>query len=189
VNWLDVVIVAIVALSFIGGISKGFVRAAIGLGATLIGLFCGIWFYGIAAHYFEPYVSSRGVASFLGFLTIFIVIVAAGALIAALLAKLFDIAGLSWLDRLLGGAFGAVRGIVVCVGLVLLVMAFDPKPPTDSVANSRFAPYITGASEVLSELTPYELKAAFGKSYDRVKEIWQATLRNDQLRRLPAERI
>lgn len=188
-NWLDLVIVVIVALSLLGGIAKGFVRAAIGLGATLIALFCGIWFYGIAAHYFEPYVSSRAVAGFLGFLTIFIVIVATGALIAALLAKLFDIAGLSWLDRLLGGAFGAVRGIVVCVGLILLVMAFDPKPPADSVANSRFAPYITGASEVLAELTPYEVKIAFGRSYDRIKEIWQAALRKDQVRRLPAERI
>jgi membrane protein required for colicin V production len=189
VNWLDIVIVAIIALSFIGGIAKGFVRAAIGLGATLIGLFCGIWFYGLAVHYFEPYVSSRAIASFLGFLIIFMGIVAVGALIAALLAKLFDIVGLSWLDRLLGGAFGAVRGIVLCVGLVLLVMAFDPKPPAKSVADSRFAPYITGSAEVLSELTPYELKSAFGRSYDRVKEIWQAMLQKDQLRRLPAERI
>jgi membrane protein required for colicin V production len=189
VNWLDIVIVAIVAVSFIGGIAKGFVRAAIGLGATLVALFCGIWFYGIAAHYFEPYVSSRGVAGFLGFLTIFLGIIATGALIAALLAKLFDIAGLSWLDRLLGGAFGAVRGIVVCIGLILLVLAFDSKPPTDSVANSRFAPYIAGASELLAEVTPYEIKVAFAKSYDRVKEIWQSALRKDQLRRLPTERI
>jgi hypothetical protein len=57
------------------------------------------------------------------------------------------------------------------------------------VANSRFAPYITGASELLAELTPYEIKAAFAKSYDRVKEIWQSALRKDQPRRLPAERI
>ena len=34
-----------------------------------------------------------------------------GAIVGRILAKFFKWAGLSWLDRLLGGAFGVVRGL------------------------------------------------------------------------------
>jgi membrane protein required for colicin V production len=189
VNWLDVVIVAILAISVVGGFAKGFARTAVGLGATLVGLLCGLWFYNLAGQYFEPYVSSRGIAHFLGFLVIFVGITVCGAALGALLAKIFDIAGLSWLDRLLGGAFGVLRGALTCIALVMLMLAFDPNPPTTSVANSRFAPYVGGASEWLAAITPYELKAGFTKSYDRVKKIWREAMKNEHPERLPAERI
>jgi membrane protein required for colicin V production len=189
VNWLDFVILAMVAMSIVGGLAKGFARTAVGLGATLVGLLCGLWFYGLAGQYFQPYVSSRGVASFLGFFVIFIGVTLAGALLGALLAKIFDIAGLSWLDRLLGGAFGVARGALTCIVLVMLMLAFDPHPPTTSVVNSRFAPYVAGASEWLAAVTPYELKVGFAKSYDRVKELWREAVKKNQPERLPAERI
>ncbi len=185
-NWLDLLIVALVFFSVLGGLMKGFARAAIGLAATLLALFCGIWFYDDAAQYIQPYVSSRAVAGLLGFLAICIGIMVAGALIAALMAKIFHMAGLSWLNRLLGGAFGVARGVVVSTVLVMLMLAFDPQPPAEAVAGSRLAPYVAAGSQMLADLTPVELKAAFSKSYERVKEIWAETLQKEPL---PVERI
>ena len=188
-NWLDVLIASVVAVSFFSGLMKGFARAAIGLAATLVAIIGGIWFYGVAAHHIQPYVSSRGVASVLGFVAIFAAVMMAGALLAALVAKLFRLVGLSWLDRLMGGAFGIVRGALVAVVLVLMILAFDPEPPTEVVASSRLAPYVSGASELLSEITPYEIKSAFSRSHERVKEIWNQALRKDRPTKLPSERI
>ena len=41
---------------------------------------------------------------------------------------LFKWTGLSWLDRLLGGVFGLVRGSVIAVAFVAVLLAFTAKP-------------------------------------------------------------
>ena len=74
-------------------------------------MFCGFWFYGIVAAYVLDYVSSRAIANLIGFFVIFAGVLVLGAIVGHILAKFFKWAGLSWFDRLLGGAFGFVRGL------------------------------------------------------------------------------
>src|SRR5262245_54213001 len=105
-NWLDIILGVILAASLVSGIVKGFVRTAIGIGATVAGVLMALWFYGSAGSIFTEYVSSRMVSNFLGFVAVFGLVVLAGALIGRLLAMLFKWAGLSWLDRMLGACFG-----------------------------------------------------------------------------------
>jgi membrane protein required for colicin V production len=175
-NWVDLLLAIIVGFSVITGFTVGFARVGIGTLATFVGIFAGFWCYGIAADYFIDYVSSRAIANLLGFIVIFLAIVFAGAILGRLLAKLFKWIGLSWADRLLGGAFGVVRGMLIAVALVTVLLAFAPNPPPPSIVQSKALPYVVEASNLLSYATPHEIKDAFHQTQDKVKRLWSGQL-------------
>jgi len=172
-SWLDIVVVVIVGYSVIAGFSGGFARVGVGFAATVLGIICGFWFYGIAAAHVADYVSSRGVANLIGFLLVFGAFVLAGALVGRILANLFKWVGLSWLDRLLGAAFGFVRGAVIAVALVTVILAFAPVPPPASIVQSKTLPYVIDTSSVLAAVTPHEVKDAFRETKEKVKKMWE----------------
>ena len=181
-NWLDIVLLIVLAVSVAEGVARGFARIGIGFGASIVGVLAGIWFYGMVAYFLLPYVSSPGIANFIGFLVVFLVCLTAGALLGKLLGALFKWAGLTWLDRLLGAAFGFLRGAVAGIAVVLAIVAFAPKRPPKAVVNSQYAPYFIEAANVCATLAPRELRDGFHDSYDKVKELWtEATRRRKQL--------
>jgi membrane protein required for colicin V production len=177
-----------IGLSVLLGFWKGFARVGIGLASAVLGLVSGLWFYGTAGSAFQPYVSSRGVANFIGFFLILIGFVTAGALLAALASRFLKSAGLSGLDRLAGGAFGFFRGMILAIALVLMLLAFAPNSPPKAVVDSRYAPYVVDAARLLAVIAPRELKDAVQTSYSKVKKVWADALERG-IRRLPAEQI
>ncbi|MEK7403841.1 MAG: CvpA family protein [Acidobacteriota bacterium] len=187
-NWLDVVLGLILAASMVAGLVKGFARSLIGFVAVIFGLFFGLWFHGTVGAFFYEYVSSKELAHFIGFVILFFGILLLGALLAAMLAKALKWAQLSWLDRLAGGGFGLLRGALVGAAIVLAIMAFAPKPPPQSVANSRLAPYVVEAGDVLVAAAPFEVKQGFRRSYERIQQLWKETL-DQRLRKPPEEKL
>ena len=175
-NWLDIVLLLIFCLSIAGGFAKGFAKLLVGLMAAILGLLCGLWFYGAAGAYLLPYVSHKGVANFLGFLLIYFAVVLAGAVVGKLLSMALKWVGLSWFDRLLGGVFGLVRGLVFAIAIVLALMAFSPQPPPTSVVRSRLAPYVIGAANICSYMAPNEVREGVRQSYDKIREAWREML-------------
>jgi len=172
VNWVDILLLLVVGLSVLSGLAAGFARVGIGFIATILGIFFGFWCYGLAAAYVLDYVSSRAMANLIGFFVIFFGIVLIGAIIGRILAKFFKWVGLSWFDRLLGGAFGLVRGLVIAAALVTVLLAFAPSPPPHSVTDSKLMPYVIDVSNILAALTPREIKDSFQDTKDKVKKVW-----------------
>src|ERR1700683_3771707 len=140
-NWLDVVLICLLAASGAGGFSRGLVRQVFGLAAAVAGLICGAWFYRMAAEPLRPYVGSEAVANLCGFLLIFVGAMALGWMVSALIGMLVKAVGLSWLNRLAGAAFGIVRGVVIGVAVITAIVAFAPgkdaTDPPQAVVHSR----------------------------------------------------
>ncbi|MGE5569129.1 MAG: CvpA family protein [Rhodospirillales bacterium] len=180
-NWLDIVLGILILISVVSGIKRGLARAAIGFGAVILGLFCALWFYGLLGAHLR-FAGSRNVANLIAFFVIFLGVVLTGSLIGFLVDRLLKLVRLSWLNRLLGGAFGLIRGALVGAVVVMALMAFWPSPRP--VAQSRLAPYVIETARVLVAAAPYEVKAAFRNSYARVKQIWAEALKRG-VRRLP----
>ncbi len=179
-NWFDFVLILIFAVSVVSGMVKGFAKLVVGLAATILGLLLALWFYGTAGSFLLPYVSHRGVANFVGFLAIFCSVMILGAILGKLLSVMLKWAGLSWLDRLLGAVFGALRALVLAIALVLALLAFTPKPPPQSLVQSRLAPYVIEAAHICSYLAPREVREAAMESYAKVKDAWAEFLKNVQ---------
>jgi len=197
VNWVDLVLGLVLIIFVAQGFAKGFTRQVIHLIATLAGLLGGIWFYRSAAEIYVPYFKSESMARFFGFLTIFIGVQLAGALVAWVLSKFVKTVGLSWLDRLLGGAFGIVQTALTATGLVLFLTAFPFGPLKESVAKAWSAPYVFECARIVTTLAPQELKDAFRKGYDEVQKFWKGEMarsmgdeqRPDFHRNFPAVRV
>lgn len=100
------------------------------------------------------------------------------------------VVGLSWLDRVLGAAFGAARGVIVSVALITAIVAFAPgsdaKSPPQSIVNSRIAPYMIDAAHVLTMATPKELRDEFARRYEQIKRVWEDAIKHG-LRRSESE--
>jgi membrane protein required for colicin V production len=176
-NWLDVLLLVIIGLSVVSSFRKGLTREVIGLASLVLGLLLGAWFYGNVAALLENYLKSRTAANLAGFLIIFLAVAILGAIVRGIIGKFVKVTGLTFLDHILGAAFGTVRGVLVCVALIMGVMAFSPgdKPP-QSVEESRLAPYVSDAAKVFVAVAPKELKDGFHKGYDQAQEVWKKTM-------------
>jgi membrane protein required for colicin V production len=173
-NWLDVVLALILAVSVVTSFRKGLSREVIGLVSVFLALLLGLWFYGSVGGYLAPHLSSRLAANFVGFGIVFCGVLLLGSLVSTVVGKFLRITGLSLFDHVLGLGFGVVRGVLISVALVTGIMAFAPdgRPPS-SVVHSRLSPYVVDGARVVSALAPHELKEGFRKTYAQVKSAWQ----------------
>src|SRR6266567_6478564 len=188
-NWLDMALIGILAVSIVASFAKGFTREVIGLVAAVAALLCGSWFYRMAGDVVRPWVGSREVANLCGFLLIVAAVIVLGWLVSLLVSKMMKAVGLSWLDRLLGLAFGVARGVIVCVAIITAIVALAPgadaKTPPQAVVQSTVAPYIIDAAHVLTLAAPKELRDGFARRYEQVKRMWEDALKHGIPRRAP----
>lgn len=184
-NWLDYVLLAVLAFSLFHSFRKGFTREIVGLAASLCALVLGMWFYGLAGSYVKPYVGSARVASLLGFCIVVAVVLIAGGVVGWIVSRFLRTIGLSFFDRLLGALFGLVKGLLIAIAFLTAYTAFGPaaEPSEGSsvtpqaVLHSRIAPYILEASHVFVAIAPMELKQSFGKQYSEIKATLERTVR------------
>src|SRR6202023_2622407 len=115
VSLLDLLLGLIILSSIIAGFSAGFARVGIGFCATIAGIIFGFWYYETPAAWIHKTISSQTVSNVAGFLVILWAVLLVGALVAKVVASLFKMTGLSRLNRLLGAAFGFVRGALIGV--------------------------------------------------------------------------
>jgi len=177
VNLLDILLVVIVGASVAAGFIAGFARVGIGFIAAICGILFGFWFYGIPAEWIHRYIKYETLSNLLGFFAVLFLFTIAGALIGKLLSTLFKWTGLSWLDRLMGGLFGLVRGSVIAVAFVAVLLAFTPKPLPHWMVESRTLPYAIEASNLWAQLAPNAIKQAFEEGMRDIRKAWEEQLK------------
>ncbi|HWF10270.1 MAG TPA: CvpA family protein [Bryobacteraceae bacterium] len=185
-NWLDLLLLAILVFSVIMAARKGFSREVIGLAAAFLAFVLAMWFYGTAGSFLVPYVSSMRIANLLGFLLVVCAVLLGGSILGWIVHRFLRTAGLSFFDRLLGAAFGLVRGLLIAMAILTAFMAFGPQVESNTVSasmlNSRIAPYVLDASRIIVAAAPMELKSSFRKQYEQVKSTLEKSgpARHDQ---------
>jgi membrane protein required for colicin V production len=150
-NGFDLVLIAAVAVSAIVGMIRGVVREVISVAAWVVGIWCA-WQYGaFVAHFLERYLANPGLRLWVSRLAIVVAILIAGGLLAWVVRLLLRGTGLSGLDRLLGMAFGVLRGVLVAAVLVwaLRIAGLDREPWW---RESKLIPYATHAVDQLQVL-------------------------------------
>jgi membrane protein required for colicin V production len=172
VSFLDLLLALVLLSSVVTGFMAGFARVGVGFCAAIAGILFGFWFYGVPGAWLNTYLHSDTASNLLGFLLILLGFAALGSIVGMILAKFFRWTGLSWLDRLLGGAFGIVRGGLVSIALVSVLLAFAPRPLPGWIVDSRLLPYVVGASSVVTALAPRAVTDAYHESLDEIHKLW-----------------
>jgi membrane protein required for colicin V production len=152
---VDWVIAAIIVLSVIGAARNGFFIEAFSLAGVVVGLLIASWNFQRLMPWLERFVHNPAVAEAIGFLAIALAVMIAAGLAGRMLHKTAHSIGLGWLDRLIGAAFGFLKGcIVVTLGVIALTAFF---PSCGWLNHSRFAPYFLSAAHTSAAVTPAQL--------------------------------
>jgi membrane protein required for colicin V production len=179
-NWLDLVLLLVLAASVLSSFRKGLTREILGLISVIAAILAGCWLYGTAGSFLLPYVSSRAVANFLGFFLAFGATMLLGSVAGFIAGKFLTVTGLSILDHLLGAGFGILRGFLIAGALLLGVLAFSSgDAPPRVVARSHLAPYAIYTARGFAALAPHDLRQSFNKHYQQLKSIWERAVERD----------
>jgi membrane protein required for colicin V production len=156
-TWLDVVIVAVIALSTLLSLFRGVVKEILSLAVWVLAFWLAFHYSSAASRLLEgviPYESARLGATFL---LIFIAVLLAGMLVSTFVSRLVQAGGLGVADRALGAVFGALRGVVVVAVLVMLA-ALTPLAQDHVWKESQLVGYF----EILSDWATDGLGTAAG---------------------------
>ncbi|MDE3180533.1 MAG: CvpA family protein [Acidobacteriota bacterium] len=167
-NWVDWILAAIIVVSIVLAVKKGFVRELISLAAVVIGLIAAAVEYQRAGAWFEDLTKSHQVALACGFLAVFIGVLILGAIASVLARLLVKTAGVEWFDRFMGAVFGLVRGVIVDSILLMILMAFSIKPA--DVGRSHLAPYVSAGARVIAFVMPKDLKDDFYAGFQKFRQ-------------------
>jgi len=162
----DWVILGIILLSVALAASQGFLLEVFSLAGIVVGYLVAVWEYSLVARWFASYVKMQWVADIAGFLTIFLAIVVLAGIIGRLARWGISAVGLRIVDRVLGGAFGLVRGVLlVMVGLLALT---SWTPSASWLARSQVAPYVLVVARAAIWVAPSQVRSQF---WDGIKQI------------------
>lgn len=118
---LDWILLAIVGLSALVGLWRGLVYELLSVLGWVAAFFAAQWLAPAVAHRLPLDSLADSARYAAAFALVFVLAVFAAGLVSALLRKLVAVVGLRPVDRVLGTAFGLVRGLVVLLALTVVV--------------------------------------------------------------------
>jgi membrane protein required for colicin V production len=118
---LDWVFLGVLTFSLLLGAWRGLVFEVISVASWLAAFVLAQWFAPEVAHKLPMAGAAEPVRYAAGFVLVFIASVFAGGLVAALVKKLVSVVGLSPVDRVLGAAFGFLRGLLIALAATVVV--------------------------------------------------------------------
>ncbi|HJU27344.1 MAG TPA: CvpA family protein [Rhodanobacteraceae bacterium] len=155
-NTADIIILAVLALSVLFGLVRGFVAEVISLVCWIAAFWVAWLFGGAVAAWYGQWLHEPAARIVAGYLTCLLAVVALGSLAGWLIRKLVRAGGLSGGDRFLGMLFGFARGVLLVL-VVVWVLAFTPAPRASWWQGSQLLPAFAQGSGWVSRQLPPEV--------------------------------
>ena len=169
-NWLDLAVIGVIALSAVFAFARGFVREALSIvawvGAAYITFKGFAWVYGLVA----PRVHERLLAQLIAGLGLFVGSLIVLTILTGLIARKVRLSALSPIDRTLGFIFGLARGaFLVCLAFLLLDLSVpQANERPEWIRDARSAPWLHEGADLLKAWLPPSLKTKSAEAYDRL---------------------
>ena len=122
-TWVDWAIIAIIAVSSLISLKRGFVKEALSLVTWIIAGVVAWSVGGALSQHLTEFIEMPSARVIAGCAILFVATLLVGALVNFLISELVRVTGLSGTDRFLGMVFGGARGallVVVLTGLLSL---------------------------------------------------------------------
>ena len=154
--WIDIAIVALIVLSAVLSLFRGFIKEALALASWLVALWVAMIFYQDLAAVLEPWVNEPSIRNIAAFSVLFVCVLLLGALVNYLTSKLVTRTGLAGTDRLLGTLFGLARGVVI-VAILVLFAGLTPMPQDSWWQNSQLLGYFQELALWMRDYLPSDI--------------------------------
>jgi len=149
-GWIDWLILLVGTASVVIGLVRGFVFECLSLAGWVVAWFGAQWAAPALAPHLPVGTPGGGLNHGVSFAVVFVLALVAWALLARLVRLAIQATPLSVADRLLGGAFGALRATVLLLALATVVSL----TPAAQSASWRGSMGARGLSQLLVALKP-----------------------------------
>ena len=120
-TWADGFLLAALLISVVVGIIRGFTREILGLVSWVVAIAAALLLAPSAVGWLEPHVSTPSLRVAASYALVFFVALVIGAIVTTVASLMVRKSALSGLDRMVGGGFGLIRGVLVGVVAVWIV--------------------------------------------------------------------
>ena len=125
-NYVDIILLVPIIWFVYQGFRKGFVIELASLVALVLGIYAALYFSDYAAEFLIGHFNMGSkYVPVVSFIITFIVIVFIVYSIGKLLEKLIDLVALGFLNKLAGGIFGLLKGVVLISVVLMIINQFS----------------------------------------------------------------
>ncbi|MBA6389257.1 CvpA family protein [Colwellia sp. BRX10-3] len=140
--WIDYAILAVIGISALISLVRGFVKEAVSLIVWISAFFVASSFY-LNLSTLLTNISDQLLRNAASIAILFISTLILGALVNYIIGQLVSKTGLSGTDRVLGVVFGALRGVLIIAAVLFFMDAFTPASSSIWWQNSQLVPEFT----------------------------------------------
>jgi len=160
INYFDLFIVLVIAISALISFFRGFIRELLSLGAWVGACVITLYSFPTVTQHLKPHFSSEMVASGLAAMGTFMVLLVAISLFNGLLMRLLRQGkDIGLLDNLLGMGFGVIRAsLLVSLGYFIVTLVMTERDFPEFMAESRTLPFVKKGALTLSKIAPNYLE-------------------------------
>ncbi len=154
-NWLDIVILLILA----GGLASGFKNGFVGELASLAGLVLGIWgavkFSWWTADLLEGFGLKFSLMPIISFIVTFLIITIIMQIIGGIISSFLKAISLNWINRIAGIVAGVFKAAIFASVILLVIDAVSTRHPLISKATRSNSKLYEPVSEIVPTILPF----------------------------------
>jgi len=172
VNPFDLIFCILLAALVLYGLLRGLVQVVLSL-ASLVAAFviANAWHESLAGH-LEASGAGLAVRRIAAWAVLFVGVILLGAVLSWLVTRLVRAAALGPLDRLAGGALGALAALLAGAALAVPLAAYGGDDAR-LLRGSRVAPYVTAVSDWINVAAPDGLAQRYERASAALKRTWR----------------
>ena len=158
-NWVDLAVLAVILLSGLLALMRGFVREVLSIGAWIGAGFFAVWAFPFVQDRFHGWIPNKDIADPAAFGAMFLLALLFLSIVAGMAGSVVRGSMLGGIDRTLGMAFGVVRGAALIAFAYIaagMVVTADRWPPP--VLEARSLPYAYEGAAWLVSFLPTEYR-------------------------------
>ena len=153
--WIDIAILALIVLSAVLSLFRGFIKEALALASWLVALWVAMMFYENFAQVLAQWIAEPSLQRIIAFTVLFVSVLLLGAILNYIAGKLVKKTGLAGTDRMLGVVFGVARGAVI-VAILVLLAGLTPMPQDSWWQESHLIIYFQDFALWMRDFLPEE---------------------------------
>jgi membrane protein required for colicin V production len=159
-NWLDILIIIIIALPAYIGFSRGLIGMLVPLVGIVLGIIIAGRAYGNLSEWFytDPF-TSQSQADIIAFITIVILFVMVTLIISSIISRFLRLFLLGWTDKIGGLLLGLATGIAIASIALALAIKFFPNSLEETISGSTLASFLLDRVPLVYHLLPNEFDA------------------------------
>jgi membrane protein required for colicin V production len=170
-NYIDIVIIVVLAVAMVRGFINGLVKEVASLAALILGIWGAIRFSSFTAGKLYDYFDMSGkYVGIISFLITFGIIVIIIHFIGLLVDKLMQAVALGFINKLLGIVFGLFKSVLIMSVVLVVLNAIDARRPFLPKEKIEQSMLYNPVSDIAPAIFPIIGEGGFYQSFDRFKK-------------------